>query len=130
MNKVILSGNLGKDPVIRATESGKKIASFSLATTRRNKEKTTDWHNITVWEGLAELAEKYLKKGSSVIIVGEIHYRSYEDKDGVTKNVTDIVGNEIHFNGKAEAKPQQGDNLEGKFQKKRQEIEGINDLPY
>ena len=108
MNKVFLFGNVGKDPDVKTLESGKKIAKFSLATSSYSKDKEgqkvtqTEWHNIVVWEKLAELAQSWIKKGSSVIIEGEIRYRQYTDKDGVTKYFTEILGNSIHLAGKKE----------------------------
>lgn len=99
VNKVILVGNLGKDPEIRALESGVKVARFSLATTESYKDRNTgervdqtEWHNVTLWRGLAEVAERYLRKGSQVYLEGKLQTRSYEDKDGVTRYTTDIVG--------------------------------------
>jgi single-strand DNA-binding protein len=105
MNKAILYGNVGKDPEVKRLESGKVVAKFSLATnksyTNQQGEKITEtaWHNIVLWGKLAELAEKYVKKGNSVIIEGEIAYRSYDDKDGNTKYITEIVGDKLHFAG-------------------------------
>jgi single-strand DNA-binding protein len=98
---VILVGNLGKDPEITRLESGVKKAVFSLATTEvyRNKEgekvSHTEWHNIVLWRGLAEVAENYLKKGNTVFIEGRIRRREYEDKDGVKRYVTDIMGDNM-----------------------------------
>jgi single-strand DNA-binding protein len=108
MNKVFLFGNVGKDPEVKTLESGKKIAKFSLATSSFSKDKDgnkvtqTEWHNIILWEKLAELAGSYVKKGSSVIIEGEIRYRQYTDKDNNTKYFTEILGNAMHFTGKKE----------------------------
>jgi len=96
INKVILVGNLGRDPEIRSLENGVTVAKFPLATSEtyknRNGEKveTTEWHNIVMWRGLAEIAEKYLKKGSRVYIEGKIRTRSYDDKDGNKKYITEI----------------------------------------
>jgi single-strand DNA-binding protein len=105
MNKAILFGNVGKDAEVKRLESGKIVAKFSLATnksyTNQQGEKITEtaWHNIVLWGKLAELAEKYVKKGNSLIIEGEIVYRSYDDKDGVTKYITEIAGDRLHFAG-------------------------------
>jgi single-strand DNA-binding protein len=105
MNKVILFGNVGKDPEVKKLESGKSVAKFSLATnksyTNASGEKITEtaWHNIVLWNKLAELAEKYVRKGNSIIIEGEISYRSYENKDGQTVYLTEIIGNGLHFAG-------------------------------
>lgn len=96
-NRVTLIGNLGMDPEIRTTESGKKLTHFTLATedgyknSEGQKVKETTWHNIVAWNGLAETAGKFLKKGREVAVEGRIVYRSYEDKAGVTKNITEIV---------------------------------------
>ena len=98
---MILIGNLGKDPEIARLESGVKKAAFSLATTEvyRNKEgekiSHTEWHNIVLWRGLAEVAENYLKKGNTVFIEGRIRRREYDDKDGVKRYVTDIIGDNM-----------------------------------
>jgi single-strand DNA-binding protein len=105
INKVILIGNLGKDPEIMRLESGVKKASFSLATTEvyRNKEgaKTehTEWHNIVLWRGLAEVAESYLKKGNTVYIEGRIRRRDYEDKEGQKKSIFEILGDSMTMLG-------------------------------
>ncbi len=98
INKAILIGNLGKDPEIRTLEGGAKVATFSLATTESYKGKDgnrvdqTEWHNIVLWRGLAEIAEKYLRKGSPVYIEGRITNRAWTDKDGVKRYTTEIVG--------------------------------------
>ncbi|NQU55133.1 MAG: single-stranded DNA-binding protein [Bacteroidetes bacterium] len=100
VNKVILVGNVGKDPEIRHLDSGVAVASFSLATSEsynaKNGERvtTTEWHNIVLWRGLAEVVEKYVKKGSKLFIEGKITSRQYE-KDGVTKYFTEIVANNM-----------------------------------
>ncbi|MFN2394180.1 MAG: single-stranded DNA-binding protein [Bacteroidales bacterium] len=105
VNKVILIGNLGKDPEVRNLESGAKVANFSLATTEYFKGKdgqrqeSTEWHNIVLWNQMAELAEKYLKKGNSIYLEGRIRTRSYDDKDGVKKYVIEIMGNQMTFLG-------------------------------
>ncbi|MDP4282580.1 MAG: single-stranded DNA-binding protein [Bacteroidota bacterium] len=105
VNKVILIGNLGRDPEIIRLESGVKKASFTLATTEvyKNKEgeKTqhTEWHNIVLWRGLAEIAENYLKKGSTVYIEGRIRRREWEDKDGLKRYATDIMGDAMTMLG-------------------------------
>ncbi len=97
VNKVILIGNLGRDPEIRTIESGAKVANFSLATTESyvkdgNRIEQTEWHRVTVWRGLADIAEKYLHKGKQVFIEGRISTRKYTDKDGVEKQITEILG--------------------------------------
>ncbi len=100
-NKVQLIGRLGQDPEIKTLESGKKVAHFNLATNEsyRNAEGTkideTTWHSIVAWNGLAELSSKFLGKGREVCIEGRISYRSYTDKNGVQRNVTEIVATDL-----------------------------------
>jgi single-strand DNA-binding protein len=100
-NKVQLIGRLGQDPDIKTLESGKKVAHFTMATNENyksadgTKTEETTWHSIVAWNGLAELASKYLKKGREVCIEGRISYRSYTDKNGVPKSVTEIVASDL-----------------------------------
>ena len=100
-NKVQLIGNLGNNPEIMTLDSGKKLAKISIATNETYKnaqgEKVTDtqWHNVVSWNKTAEIIEKYLQKGSEVAIEGKLTSRSYEDKDGVKKYITEIVCNEM-----------------------------------
>ncbi len=107
VNKVILVGNLGRDPEVRTIEGGAKVANFSLATTEsyRNKEGNrvdqTEWHRIVLWRGLAEVAEKYLRKGNPVYVEGRIATRKYTDKDGVERTITEIVGTNMTMLGGA-----------------------------
>jgi len=108
INKVILVGNLGKDPEIRNLDSGVKVASFSLATTEFYKDKEgnradhTEWHNIVLWRGLADVAESYLKKGSQIYLEGRIRTRQWEDKDGNKRYTTDILGDNLMMLGRRE----------------------------
>ena len=101
MNKVILVGNLTRDPELTETQSGISVCRFAIAVSRdyANSEGTreTDFFNITVWRGRAENCGKYLKKGNKVAIVGSLQTRSYEDKDGIKRNVTDVVASEVEF---------------------------------
>jgi single-strand DNA-binding protein len=105
VNKVILVGNLGKDPEVKYLDSGVAVANFSLATTENYKNKEgervsqTEWHNIVLWRGLAEVAEKWLKKGSSVYIEGKIKTRKWEDKDGNTRYNTEILADNMTMLG-------------------------------
>jgi single-strand DNA-binding protein len=103
LNKVMLIGNLGKDPEVRFTASGQGVTSFSLATSEKFKDKTsgewverTEWHKVTLWGKLAELAGEYLSKGKTVFIEGRLQTRKY-DKDGVTHYSTEIVGDKMEF---------------------------------
>jgi single-strand DNA-binding protein len=106
VNKVILVGNVGKDPDVRHLEGGTSVASFPLATSETYKNKsgekvtTTEWHNIVVWRGLAEVAEKYVKKGSQLYIDGRIRTRSYDDKDGNKRYITEIYADTLRMLGK------------------------------
>jgi single-strand DNA-binding protein len=103
VNKVILIGNLGKDPELRYTPSSQPVASFSLATTERwndkngQRQERTEWHNIVVWGKLGELCNQYLKKGRSAYIEGRISTRSWDDKDGNKKYRTEIVATQVQF---------------------------------
>jgi single-strand DNA-binding protein len=101
LNKAIIIGNLGADPEVRSVSSGTQVANFSVATSRSwtgrdgSQQEKTEWHRIVAWDKLAEVAERFLKKGERVYIEGEIEYRSYEDKDGVTKYITEIRAREM-----------------------------------
>ncbi|MDD4457141.1 MAG: single-stranded DNA-binding protein [Syntrophotalea acetylenica] len=107
VNKVILVGNLGKDPELRYTASGTAVANFSLATTERfkdrdgNSQEKTEWHNIVAWRQLAEICGKYLTKGRQVYIEGKIQTRSYEDRDGNKRYITEIVADQMQMLGRA-----------------------------
>ena len=101
MNKTILIGNLTRDPELTETPSGVAVCKFSIAVSRdyadADGNRETDFFNITVWRGRAENCGKYLKKGNKVAIVGRLQNRSYEDKDGVKRTVTDIIADEVEF---------------------------------
>jgi single-strand DNA-binding protein len=105
VNKVILIGNLGKDPELRYTPSGQPVATFSLATTERRNDKngqrkeTTEWHNIVVFGKTAEIVNQYLKKGRSCYLEGKITTRSWDDRDGNKKYKTEIIANTVQFLG-------------------------------
>ncbi|MEI8113914.1 MAG: single-stranded DNA-binding protein [Bacteroidia bacterium] len=107
VNKVILVGNVGRDPEIRHLDKGVAVARFSLATTENYTAKTgekvsnTEWHNIVAWRGLAEVVEKYVKKGSQLYIEGRLRTNSYE-KDGVKHYTTEINADTLHMLGKRE----------------------------
>ncbi|MBK6633383.1 MAG: single-stranded DNA-binding protein [Chitinophagaceae bacterium] len=101
VNRVMLIGNLGKDPDMQFLEGNIGVAKFSLATTETYKDRSgklisqTEWHTIVLWRGLAELAQKYLHKGSLVYIEGRLKTRSWEDKDGNKKFATEVVGDNL-----------------------------------
>ena len=108
VNKVIIVGRLGKDPEVRYTPNGQAVANFTVATSDNWKDKTsgekqekTEWHRIVVWGRLAELSRDYLKKGKQVYVDGRLQTRSWDDKDGNKKYITEIVANNIQFLGSA-----------------------------
>lgn len=108
VNKVILVGNLGRDPEIRYLPSGEPVANITLATSSKYKSKTgemveeTEWHRVTFFGKLAEIVGQYLKKGRSVYVEGRIKTRKYTDKDGIEKYATDIIANEMQMLGSRE----------------------------
>ncbi len=128
INKVILVGNLGKDPEVRHLEGGAVVAKFPLATSETYKTKDgqrvdqTEWHNVVMWRGLAESAEKYLRKGSLVYIEGKIRTRSWDDKDGNKRYATEIVAdtmtmltgrkNDDHHAPSADHKPETSSSID------------------
>jgi single-strand DNA-binding protein len=105
VNKVILVGNLGADPEVKTLESGTKVASIRLATTERykdregNQKEVTEWHNVVLWRGLADITEKYLKKGRQVYIEGRIKTRKWTDQTGADRYTTDIVADQMTLLG-------------------------------
>ena len=117
INKVILVGNVGKDPDVRYFDNNEGVANFPLATTERGfttrdgKEipERTEWHNITAWRGLAKVAESYIRKGTQLYIEGKLRTRSYE-QDGVTKYITEVIADTIKMLGRKSDNPAAGDN--------------------
>ena len=114
INKVILVGNVGMDPEVRSLESGVKVARLRLATTerifnRQTNESTdhTEWHTITLWRGLADVADKFVRKGSQIYIEGRLRSREW-DKDGVKHTAVEIVADEMKLLGRRTDAPQQG----------------------
>jgi single-strand DNA-binding protein len=105
MNRAIIIGNIGRDPEIKEFDNGNKLASFVVATSEKytdksgQKQEQTEWHNVKFFGKLAEVCEKWLKKGSKVMVEGKITTRSYENKDGETKYVTEIVGQNMEMLG-------------------------------
>lgn len=105
VNKVILVGRLGKDPEVRHLENGATVANFSIATSETYKDRQTgekreqtEWHNVVLWRGLADVAEKYVKKGDMIYVEGKLRTRSWE-KDGVTRYTTEVVGDNMTMLG-------------------------------
>jgi len=108
INKVIVLGNLGKDPEMRHTPAGVPVCSFSVATSEvyidkqsGEKKEITEWHNIVLWRKLAETAEKYLRKGSQVYVEGKLRTRSWDDEAGQKRYTTEIVGDVMQLLGRA-----------------------------
>ncbi len=102
VNKVILIGNLGGDPEIKKLDSGATLASFSIATSEKYTDKQsgqkieqTDWHDVVLWRGLAEVAEKYLKKGTKIYVEGRLKKRSWQDREGNTRYSIEVIGDEM-----------------------------------
>jgi single-strand DNA-binding protein len=101
LNKVMLIGNLGKDPEIRYTQDGSPVASFSLATSETwtdksgNRQEHTEWHNIVAWTRLAELSKRYLSKGRQVYIEGRLRTREWSDKDGNKRRTTEVIASQM-----------------------------------
>ena len=136
INKVILVGNVGKDPVVRYFDKGVAKATFPLATseTYTNQQgetiTSTEWHNIVLWRALAEVAEKTIKKGSQVYIVGKIKTRSYVDKDGVNKYITEILADTLLLLEKkqsAGSSSQQSDTSKGEAHDKGYQGQAVNE---
>lgn len=140
INKVILVGNLGKDPEVRYLEGGTAVANLTLATSENfldkntNERKTvTEWHNVVFWRGLAEIAEKYLKKGSQVYIEGKLRTRKWQDKDGNDRYITEIVGDNLQMLGKKEenaANPQQNQQAKPTAPEIEKQDTETDDLPF
>ena len=136
MNKVILIGNLTRDPELSETPSGVAVCRFAIAVSRdyasADGTRETDFFNITVWRGRAENCGKYLKKGNKVAIVGSLQNRSYEDKDGIKRNVTDVVANEVEFLTPRGAQSDSEDAPVISAKRERPQLEAIDDnqLPF
>lgn len=120
INKVILIGHVGKEPEVRYYDNGGAVANFSLATTERGYTAVngtqvpdrTEWHNIVLWRGLAEIAEKYVHKGSKIYIEGKIRTRSYDDQQGNKRYITEVWGDNMEL---LDRKPDSGQNAKASF---------------
>ena len=116
VNKVILVGNCGRDPEIRYLPSGQAVANISIATSSKRKDKTsgeyiddTQWHRVTFYDRLAEIAGEYVEKGRPVYVEGRLKYGKYTDKDGIEKNTVDIIATELQLLGGREGASSGGD---------------------
>lgn len=139
INKVILIGHLGKDPELRYLEGGVSVTSFPLATSETfnkdgQKVEQTEWHNIVMWRGLAELATKYLQKGKLVYIEGKLRTRSFEDKEGIKKYTTEVVAENFTMLGRKSDFEQDGVPRSGAKSQSDKDINGTiaatDDLPF
>ena len=145
VNRVMLIGNLGKDPDMQYLEGNIGVAKFPLATTETFKDRSgklvsqTEWHTVVLWRGLAELAQKYLHKGSLVYIEGRLRTRSWEDKEGMRKFATEVVGDNLimldkrtdsHTNTGAAPSPSHGEGDGDGFTSDTPPIGDPGDLPY
>ena len=115
VNKVILVGNVGIDPEVRTTESGVKVARVRLATTERlydrqsnETKELTEWHTITLWRGLADVVDRYVRKGSQLYIEGRLRTREWVDKDNIKRYTTEILADEMKLLGRRSDNMQQG----------------------
>ena len=128
-NRVQLIGHLGQDPEVKQTNGG-PLARFSLATTERYKNKQgervadTQWHNVVIWGNLAEIAEKYLQKGKEVALEGKLVHRSYEDKEGNPRYITEVVASDFLMLGKKD------DATAGANQSAKKQTVPADDLPF
>lgn len=136
INKVILVGNVGADPEVRSLENGAKVARIRLATTERiyNKEKNetkevTEWHNVTLWRGLADVVDRYVHKGSQLYIEGKMRTREY-DKNGTKCYATDIVAEELKMLGRKEGATQSAAPVAPAPQQPTQAAMPIDPLPF
>lgn len=145
VNKAILIGFVGNDPEVRYLDSGTPVANFNLATsetyTNKGGEKVTqtEWHHIVLWRSLAEVTEKYVKKGSQIYVEGRIRTRSWDDKDGNKRYTTEIVADTMQLMGRkseggsemqAPAVPANGQNVAPKATSEPIPDNGIDDLPF
>ena len=136
MNKVILIGNLTRDPELSETPSGVAVCRFAIAVSRdyasADGNRETDFFNITVWRGRAEVCGKYLKKGNKVAVVGSLQTRSYEDKDGIKRNVTDVIASEVEFLTPKNTQSDSDDAPVVSARRERPQLEAIDDnqLPF
>ncbi len=136
VNKVILVGRLGKDPEVRHLENGATVANFSMATSETYKDRQTgerreqtEWHNIVLWRGLAEVVEKYVKKGDMLYVEGKLRTRSWE-KDGITRYTTEVVGDSMTMLGGRGDAPSTGSDYQPPSVQDTPAESATDDLPF
>ncbi|NDW19440.1 single-stranded DNA-binding protein [Dysgonomonas sp. 216] len=135
VNKVILIGNVGKDPDVKYFDNGNSVATFSIATTERGYTATngtqipdrTEWHNIVCWRGLAKVAEQFVRKGGQVYIEGKIRSRTYDDNNGIKRYVTEIYADNLELLGR---KPESNDNTNTSSNQQSTPPHPGDDLPF
>lgn len=137
VNKVILVGNLGKDPEIRSIDANRRVANFSLATSETYKNQQgekvtqTEWHNIVYYGPVVDVIEKYVKKGNQIYVEGRIRNRSYDDKEGIKRYITEIIGDNLRLLGGA---PKSGENGNGQqngaYEQPVMSDNAADDLPF
>lgn len=136
VNKVILIGRVGQDPEIRYLNSGKAVTNISLATTSKRKSEggyseDTQWHRITMYDKLAEIAGQYVRKGSMIYVEGTLKYGKFTDKNGVEKNTTDIMANQMQMlGGKSDGQREERRNNENEQQRQQSFDEDDGDVPF
>ncbi len=148
LNKVMLIGNVGRDPIIRHLENGTPVATFSLATTERYKDKAgvlkevTEWHNIVCWRNLADICEKFIRKGNQLYVEGSLRTRNWDDQNGQKHYVTEIIADKMRIlNRKADnAFQEQSVQMQGQAARQNQTVqvpdsalqpeEEMDDLPF
>ena len=136
----MLIGNLGKDPEVKTLDNGAKIATFPLATTETykdrdgNKQSRTEWHNIVLWRGLADVAELYCRKGGQVYIEGRLSTRKWDDKDGHTRYTTEIIGDNMVLLSRSDSTSSSSHppkpTAPGDLGSVDRSSDAVNDLPY
>ena len=136
VNKVILVGRLGKDPEVRHLENGATVANFSMATSETYKDRQTgerreqtEWHNVVLWRGLAEVVEKYVKKGDMLYVEGKLRTRSWE-KDGITRYTTEVVGDNMTMLGGRGDNPSTGSDYQPPSVQDAPMEDATDDLPF
>ena len=137
INKVLLLGNLGRDPELRSTPKGNSVLNFPMATSRRWKDRETeevhdetDWHRIVVWGRQAEVLSEFLKKGSQVHVEGRLQTRSWSDNDGVKRYTTEIVASRVQRLGRPEGRPVPEPAVEPEAPTAPIEPAGDDDIPF
>lgn len=135
VNKVILIGNLGRDPEVKKLDNGATLASFSIATSESYTDKhtgkkieNTDWHDIVLWRGLAEVAEKFLKKGTKIFVEGRLKKRSWQDREGNTRYNVEIIGDEMTILSRSDV--QEKIKTPYTVEKKNQEISTLKNMEH